>query len=180
MEMTKKSILFSSDFFVEIKLEDESVHSLGPFSNEKKAIKAIQEFELREFGTTREEKHKTLSPFDFMNSFYRGKNPFDEMNDSEKAVNDKAYSQFMINRAMSMSPENASLARHVSKYKMNNQAHALFWANSAKKPRVFAKWAKEHKKGKKFENQINELMAEYECNRSTAENYYDLLDIIEK
>ena len=99
------------------------------------------------------------------------------MNESERAMNDKAYSQFMINRAMSMSPENAKMANYVCKYEINNQAHAVFWSANAKKPRVYAKWAKESKKSKKFENQINELMAEYECNRSHAETYYDLLEI---
>ena len=181
MEIKKIPSIFPNEFSVECILEDGLKHILGPFSDDKKAIKAVQQFELREYGETgKEENHKKLSPFDYVNSFYNGINPFDNMNQGQLDLNLKAYSQFMIERALSMSEENAETVSQISKLSSDNYSHAAYFSASVVKPKKFAKWIKEEKKNKTFQKKIDEIKKEYECSELMAEVYIEVLNAINK
>ena len=181
MEIKKIPSIFPGEYSIECLLEDGLKHILGPFTDDKKAIKAVKEFELREYGeSVKDENHKKLSPFDYINSFYNGINPFDKMDQGQMDLNLKAYSQFMIERGLSMSEENAIAVSQISKLNLDNYAHAAYFAGATVRPKKFAKWIKEEKKNKKLQNKIEEIKKEYECSELMAEVYLEVLNAINK
>ena len=180
MEIKKIASLFDNEFTIEIRLEEGDIHILGPFTKDEDAIKEIEAFELREFGQKGgQEVHKPLSPFDWVNAFYAGKNPFDDMNQGEYEINDKAYSQFMINRALTMNIDNAIVVADMFKMQhIDNYSHALYLSKAAKKPKFFSKWVKETKRSKKEIEALEEIKKEYNCSDLRAEEYLEILNAI--
>ena len=177
MEIKKLNSIYDNEFSVELKLENDDIHILGPFTSEEDGINAIKEFELREFGIQEKDLSK-LSPFDFVNKFYAGINPFDNMNQGEYDYNHKAYSQFMINRALTMTEDNCAAISLLAKHKIDNYSHAAYCANTMKKPKQYQKWIKENKKSKKEQARIDQIKDEYECSDLRAEEYIEIIDAI--
>jgi len=177
MEIVKKPVLFEDKFSIEVTLDDGTVHNIGRFSDDKKAIEAVKEFEEREFGKPKMS-YKSKNPFDFMNGFYRKVNLFDGMNAGEFHVNNKGYTQFIINRGLSMSQENARMINAIGHMNLPNYVHAAYCSQAARKPARFNKWAKESAKDKKKEEKIKEIMKELIINRDRAEEAYEILCLI--
>lgn len=178
MEIKKLNTVLGNAFSLRITFVDGKVMTFGPFTKDEEAIELVQRLE-KEEELENQKKGKTLSPFDYINSFYMGVNPFDNMNTGDFEVNMKSYSQFIINKAMTMNEENTFTAYSIgSIQKLNNYAHAAYWTNCAIKPRVFSKWIKEEAKDKKKQEKIDELSSELGISKTRAEEYINTLAII--
>lgn len=179
MEIIRKATIFGG-YSVEVVLENGENFLLGTFTDDQKAIDAIEAFEKREFGVPDKDYGK-LKPHEYIKAFQLRKNPFDSMNSGEFEVNDKAYSQFMINRMLTMTKDNVGIVGHICCNKMSNYAHAAYMARCVKKPRTFQKYIKEDKKaknGKKLETFIEEMMEEFALSRPMAEEYCALYNLV--
>lgn len=177
MEIVRHPVLFEEDTYtVEVKLEDGTSHVLGRFSDDAIAIKAVKAFEEREFGV-KEKVHKAKTPFDHINAFYRKENLFESMTESEFEVNNKAYTQFIINRGLSMNPENAILINSIGHMDLPNFAHASYCSQAMTRPSRWSKWVKESKKDKRREEKIQSIMEELNYSRERAEEALGILDL---
>lgn len=109
----------------------------------------------------------SLSLFDFLNNISYDKK---DLSDSEEFQ--KIYSDFMINRFLSMSPETVFWAHELSK--MNNipkKSHYYFLLNGLEKKKRYFKY----EKGSKSDERINKLQEFYNVNIDQALEIFELL-----
>ncbi len=85
----------------------------------------------------------------------------------------KVYSQFMINRIMSCSPDLVFLSNEISKVKdIDNQTHYNLWFNVVTKRKRYFKYHKEEK----FDNsQIGNIQTYFGINQELAIEYLNIL-----
>jgi hypothetical protein len=113
---------------------------------------------------------KTL--FDHINEIYQSqrKNYFDTLDDGEK----RTYSNYMVNRFLSMNIHQLPLVNEIQKYNLPSDVHYLFYATTIPRGRQFNKYVKA-KKEDKYEEWLVTLVAKnYTVSEAEAVEYLEI------
>lgn len=85
-----------------------------------------------------------MNPFDYINSINNGRNLLDESDDNEVVVKD--YNPFITNRTLSYHNDTLMLANAMNQYyNLDKDQQYLFFINTVRPKKRFAKWAKPDK-----------------------------------
>ena len=121
--------------------------------------------------TTPKETSKGL--FDHVNAIYAVQTTeyFDSLTDKER----KAYSQYMVNRFLSMNPLQSVLVNEIQSYgKIPDKAHYLFFTKLLPKKRQFNKYIKKDKGGDIPEWLVPLLTNHYKTSVREVMDYLDI------
>jgi hypothetical protein len=113
---------------------------------------------------------KTL--FDHINEIYQSqkKNYFDTLDDGEK----RTYSNYMVNRFLSMNIHQLPLVNEIQKYNLPPEVHYLFYASTISRGKQFNKYVKAAKEVK-YEDWLVTLVAKhYMVSEAEATGYLDI------
>lgn len=102
----------------------------------------IKAFEKKENEEKEEEKHKSLTPFDFIKSISNTKEDLLRKN----SENVKNYNAFIINRGFGYFPDTVLIANEMNMYpNIPAECHYQYYMNSVRKGKRFSKWHKPEK-----------------------------------
>jgi hypothetical protein len=113
---------------------------------------------------------KTL--FDHINEIYQSqkKNYFDTLDDGEK----RTYSNYMVNRFLSMNIHQLPLVNEIQKYNLPPDIHYLFFATTIPRGKQYNKYVKSAK-AVKYEEWLVTLVAKhYTVSEVEATDYLDI------
>ena len=113
---------------------------------------------------------KTL--FDHINAIYleQKKNYFSTLDDGEK----RTYSNYMVNRFLSMNPHQLPLVNEIQKYNLPSDVHYLFLATTIPRGKQYNKYVKAAKETK-YEEWLVDLVAKhYNVSQVEATSYLEI------
>lgn len=116
------------------------------------------------------EKSKGL--FDHIDAIYMNQHPdyFDTLSDADK----KSYSVYMVNRFLSMNPNQLPLVNEIQKYSLPADMHYSFFSKMLPKRKQFNKYIKS-KKETKYDTWLVELVAKhFEVSTDEALEYVEI------
>jgi hypothetical protein len=122
--------------------------------------------------STEEPKTPTKGLFDHINEIYQSqrKDYFSTLTDGDK----KTYSNYMVNRFLSMNIHQLPLVNEIQKYNLPPEIHYLFYASTVPRGRQFNKYVKS-KSEDKYEKWLVELVAKhYTISQDEAIFYLDI------
>jgi hypothetical protein len=112
------------------------------------------------------------SLFDHINAIYldQKKNYFAGLDDGEK----RTYSNYMVNRFVSMNIHQLPLVNEIQKYTLPNEAHYLFLSTTIPRGKQYNKYVKAAKETK-YEEWLVELVAKhYSVSQVEATSYLEI------
>ena len=112
----------------------------------------------------------STDPFAYSNSITVNKNNM--MRDTENdSLAEKEYNSWMVNKALSYYPDTILLANDMNlNYHLDKRPQYEYLLNAVRRGKRWAKWVKETKS-----DDLEVIMKVYNCNRSVARSYLDLL-----
>lgn len=112
---------------------------------------------------------KKISLFDHLNNLTIHKKDFDHKNDECK----KSYSNYMINRFVSMTDIYLPYVNEINKYELPNDVHYQFYKAFLPKRQQYFKYIKPKKE---IDENTKELLCEYfECGNNEIKNHLEIL-----
>lgn len=116
-----------------------------------------------------------MTPFDFLKLLHNKKISWSDLNEDEQ----KAWNTFIINRALSFSPNYLNIVSKIAPYTGGQLTSAeifKYYQSMLPSNYRFQKWIK-GAKANKFNKQLVEIISAYlECSNKQAEDYLSILD----
>jgi hypothetical protein len=116
--------------------------------------------------------HKPKSLFDHINALYEDQRItyFEDLTDSDK----KSYDRYMINRFLSMNPNQLPYVNHLQKYSVDPKTHYLFFSQVLPRGKQYNKYIKKTKE-EKYEGWLVDIIVRcYNVSKNEAIDYLDI------
>lgn len=116
--------------------------------------------------------NKTKALFDHIDAIYTNQRVdyFDTITDADK----KSYSNYMVNRFLSMNPHQLPFVNEIQKYNLDSKLHYLFYSQVIPKGKQFNKYIKKTKEVKYEDWLIDIITKHFSVSVLEAEEYLEI------
>lgn len=121
---------------------------------------------------------KAKGLFDHINAIYENQkiDYFENITDADK----KSYSNYMVNRFLSMNPHQLPIVNELQKYNLTSDVHYKFYSQALPRKRQFNKYIKKTKEVKYEDWLIDIIVKHYHVSIAEAETYLEIYYIQNK
>lgn len=116
--------------------------------------------------------NKPKGLFDHVDAIYTNQkiDYFDTLTDTDK----KSYSNYMVNRFLSMNPHQLPIINEIQKYNLDSKTHYLFCSQLVPRGKQFNKYIKKTKDMKYEEWLVDIVIKHFNVSTSEAEEYLEI------